>query len=235
MVIEQPFTGKPLGTVPKCGPEDVTRRDRARPGRAGGVGEDELRRARATSSSATTTSCSTAGGAARPAPDRVRQGAPARVRGGARRRDRRALLREHGREAPQAAPPPRRAAAPDRGVGVPPPARRGRDHRALELPAHAVDQRRASGARRGQRRGAEARRPDAVHRAPRSRAARGGRATAGADAGRDRLGLRARLAHHRRHRLHHVHGQHQDRPHGCVSRPASSSRARRWSSAARTR
>src|SRR3954449_6719697 len=69
MEIEQPFTGKPLGTVPKCGPDDVrrgtwppvpgqaarpraevrprrrARRDRARPRRPGRVGADELRRA----------------------------------------------------------------------------------------------------------------------------------------------------------------------------------------------
>ena len=142
MEIEQPFTGKPLGTVPKCSPDDVRAAiERAREAQAAWAKtsfaerriflryhdlvldkQDELLDLLQIES----------GKARRHAFEEVLDVAIIV-----------ALLREHRREAPQAAPPPGRAAAADRGVGVPPPARRGRDHRALELPAHAVDQRRA--------------------------------------------------------------------------------------------
>ena len=174
MEIDQPFTGAPLGTVPRCTPDDV---------------RAALARARAAQAEwARTSFAERAAGAAalprpgagapgrdpRPDPDRVRQGAPPRVRGGARRRDRRPLLRQHRRAPPEAAPPPRRAAAADGGLRAPPPGRGGGHHRALELPVHALDQRRHAGAGGRQRGRHQARLQHAVHGPVGVRPARGG-------------------------------------------------------------
>src|SRR5439155_1417580 len=105
-------------------------------------------------------------------------------------------------------PPPRRAAAADGDVGATPPARRRGDHRAVELPADAERLRRRARAGGRQRRRAQARQADAVQRAARRGAARGGRAPCRTHAGRHRLGRGARAALDRGLGLRDVHRQH---------------------------
>ena len=138
MGVEQPFTGGPLGAVPRCTPDDV---------------RAAIARARAAQAAWARTSFAerrrmllrfhdlvlvAPGRDPRPAPARVRQGAPARVRGGPRRRDRRPLLRATRAERHlKTAPPARRAAAPHGRLRAPPPGRRRRRDRAVELPADA--------------------------------------------------------------------------------------------------
>ena len=214
MEIEQPFTGGPLGCVPKCTPEDVEAAiARAREAQAR-LGADELRRAPARSSCASTTWCS---------PARTRSSTSLQIESGKARRhafeevlDVAIVARYYANTAERhlAAPPPRRAAAADRRVRAPPPARRGRHHRALELPADARDLRRDPRAGRRQRRRHQARQPDAVHRAVGLRAARGGGPARGLVQVVTGSGSELGTPLIDEHRLRDVHRQHRDRPHG---------------------
>ena len=160
MDVEKPFTGETLGRVPRCdGGGRGARGARARARAQARWARASLRRARGDPPALPRSGARPPGRGARPDPARDRQGAPPRLRGGARRRDRLALLRQHRRAPPAPAAPPWRAAAADRDLGAPPPARRRGDHLAVELPAHARHQRRDPGAGRGQRRGDQARQP----------------------------------------------------------------------------
>ena len=87
---------------------------------------------------------------------RERQGAHPRLRGSAGRGHPGALLRAHGGAVPAADPGPGRAARAHLHARAPPPARRDRHHRAVELPVHARHRRRAARAGRRQRRGHQA-------------------------------------------------------------------------------
>ena len=178
MEVEQPFTGGTLGSVPRCTPEDV--------GAA-------LARARAAQAAWARTSFAERSRVLLRFHDLVlaRQDEMLDLlqleSGKARRHafeevlDVAIVARYYANTAEkhlQDAPPARRAPAAHRRLRAPPPARRGRRHRAVELPAHAERQRRDARARRRQRRGHQARQPDAVQRAVGRRAARGGGAAA---------------------------------------------------------
>ena len=161
--VEAPFTGETLAEVPMGTPADVAAACAAARDGAGGVGAAPRSGARRGAHALPRPRDRQRRGDPRPHPARVRQGAHPRLRGGARRRHPGALLRAHGGGVPAAAPRTGRAPAPHGRARVHQAARRRRDHRPVELPAHPGDRRRPARAGRRQRRRAQARRPDAVH------------------------------------------------------------------------
>ena len=126
----------------------------------------------------------------------------------------RALLRAHRRRAPRHPAQARRDPGPDPGRGQPGPQGRRRHHLAVELPVHDGAVRRPAGARRGQRGGDQARRPDDALRRARRSAARGGRVPRRPVAGRGRPGRGDRHRGGRARRLRLLHRLHRHRQGG---------------------
>ncbi len=237
IAVENPATGRVIGTVPDLGPEQVA--DLARRGRAAqpaweALGFDGrghvLRRAQRWLMDERRP---------RDRHDRLRDRQGVGGRAGGRGRLRRAgvrVLGEGGAEVPR-----RRA----REVGVDlrrrqaaraplPPARPRRRDRAVELPADQLVRRLHPGARRRQQRDPQAERDHAAHEPPARRGPARVRAARGRLPGRDRPGAHGRGADRRR-RHDHVHRVHGDRAQGHGARGRRRSRRSRSSSAARTR